>query len=111
MRKRHVSITSSGRTAKFARDDFARKLGARATGVYNRLRTQHFSNFGLTVSVRSFVGGALIGLTVELPFVAGTDITDPSLRIGLLLWGALALTVVALHVVRPKGNWGRGQRP
>ena len=63
------------------------------------------------MSVRSFLGGVLIGLTVDLPFVAGTDITDPWLQIGLLLWGVLALGVAALHLVRPKKNGGRSRRP
>jgi len=61
--------------------------------------------------MRSFLGGALIGLTVDLPLVAGTDITDPWLQIGLLLWGALALGVAALYLIRPKKGWGRSRRP
>jgi uncharacterized protein HemX len=49
--------------------------------------------------MHSFLGGALIGLTIDLPFVAGIDITDAGLQSGLLLWGALALGVAARHFV------------
>jgi hypothetical protein len=64
-----------------------------------------------TVSVRSFLGGVLIGLTFDLPFVAGTDITNSWLEGGLSLWGALALWLAALHFVRRKGGLGRGRQP
>jgi hypothetical protein len=80
-------------------------------GDYNRLHKKPPpNNSGTTVSMRSFMGGVLIGLTVDLPVLAGNDITTLWLQIGLLLWGALALGVIVLYFARPKEYVVRSRR-
>jgi len=57
------------------------------------------------------MGGVLIGFTIDLPFVAGGDLTEPALQNGLLLWGVIALVVIALPLVRRKEPVVRTRHP
>jgi hypothetical protein len=52
------------------------------------------------MSTRSFLGGVLIGLAVDLPAFSVNDNAEFELRTLLLRWGVLAVSGVALYVAR-----------
>ena len=53
------------------------------------------------MSARSFFGGVLIGLAIDLPPFLVNDNDEFELRTLLLRWGVLAVSGVALYVARP----------
>jgi hypothetical protein len=53
------------------------------------------------MSTRSFFGGVLIGLAVDLPPFLVNDDAEFELRTLVLRWGVLAVSGVALYVARP----------
>jgi hypothetical protein len=53
------------------------------------------------MSARSFFGGVLIGLAIDLPPFLVNDNDEFELRTLLLRWGVLAVSSVALYVARP----------
>ena len=53
------------------------------------------------MSARSFFGGVLIGLAIDLPPFLVNENDEFELRTLLLRWGVLAVSGVALYVVRP----------
>jgi hypothetical protein len=53
------------------------------------------------MSTRSFFGGVLIGLAIDLPPFSVNDNDEFELRTLLLRWGVLAVSGVALYVARP----------
>jgi hypothetical protein len=52
------------------------------------------------MSTRSFLGGVLIGLAVDLPAFSVNDNAEFELRTLLLRWGVLGVSGVALYVAR-----------
>ena|SRR6266853_222438 len=53
------------------------------------------------MSTRSFFGGVLIGLAIDLPPFLVNDNDEFELRMLLLRWSVLAVSGVALYVARP----------
>jgi len=53
------------------------------------------------MSTRSFFGGVLIGLAIDLPPFLVNDNAEFELQTLLLRWGVLAVSGVALYVARP----------
>ena len=53
------------------------------------------------MSTRSFFGGVLIGLAIDLPPFLVNDNAEFELRTLLLRWGALDVSGVALYAARP----------
>ena len=53
------------------------------------------------MGTRSFVGGVLIGIAIDLPLFLGTDNDEFELRTLFLRWGVLAASGVALYIARP----------
>ena len=53
------------------------------------------------MSTRSFLGGVLIGLAIDLPLFLVDDNGEFELHTLLLRWGVLAVSGVALYVARP----------
>ena len=53
------------------------------------------------MSTRSFFGGVLIGLAIDLPPFLVNDNAEFELHTLLLRWGVLAVSGVALYVARP----------
>jgi hypothetical protein len=53
------------------------------------------------VSARSFFGGVLIGLAIDLPSFLVNDNDEFELRTLLLRWSVLAVSGIALYVARP----------
>jgi hypothetical protein len=53
------------------------------------------------MSTRSFFGGVLIGIAIDLPPFLVNDNDEFELRTLLLRWGVLAVSGVALYVARP----------
>jgi len=53
------------------------------------------------MSTRNFLRGVLIGLAIDLPVFSVDDNAEFGLPTLLLLWGALAVSGVALYVARP----------
>ena len=54
------------------------------------------------MSARSFIGGVLIGLAIDLPPFLVNDNDEFELRMLLLRWSVLAVSGVALYVARPR---------
>jgi hypothetical protein len=53
------------------------------------------------MSTRSFFGGVLIGLAIDLPLFLVNDNEEFELRALFLRWGVLAVSGVALYIARP----------
>jgi hypothetical protein len=53
------------------------------------------------MSMRSFFGGVLIGLAIDLPPFLVNENSEFELPTLLLRWGVLAVSGLALYVVRP----------
>ena len=53
------------------------------------------------MSTRSFFGGVLIGLAIDLPPLLVNDNAEFELQTLLLHWGVLAVSGVALYVASP----------
>ena len=59
------------------------------------------------MSTRSFFGGVLIGLAIDLPPFLVNDNAEFELRTLLLRWGVLAVSGVAPYAARPTRLWIR----